>query len=267
MSRQPCQRLAKRRQAQNLRADMRADSAPLDPPRIPILQVQRKRGSPINAEFMAALPRGNVRMSSRLNIRIYANRRRCPHSGPRSLARQNLQLRPRLHIKQPDPRPQRLSNLLARLAGPRKNNRLRLRPGALEPEKFAHRNNIEPAAQPGQHSQNRKIRIRLHRIANRVRLPPQRLVELAIRARDARRAINVRRGPRARGNLLQTNALAAQILAAPGKFRCVAYRIDYRGCRGVQAPRTRPAGGRGTHRTFITTSVRSSVIAMPRVNS
>src|SRR5580692_1037346 len=99
-----------------------------------------------------------------------------------------------------------------------------------------------------------------------MRLPPKRLVELAIGAADGGGAINVSRSSEPRGNLPQRHVFTINVIAAPGKCLGVARGID-RGTRGgVQAPRRGPAKRRRAHRTFITTSVRSSVMAAPRVN-
>src|SRR5207302_5522792 len=47
MTRQAREGAAKGSEAQNLRADMSADPAPVDPTRIPVLQILRKRSFPI----------------------------------------------------------------------------------------------------------------------------------------------------------------------------------------------------------------------------
>jgi len=77
-------------------------------------------------------------------------------------------------------------------------------------------------------------------------------------------------GPKASGaggDLFQANTLAKQVIGPPREFGCIARGVDSGICRGARAPEDRPASRRRTHRTFMTTSVRSSVMAVPRVNS
>ena len=60
------QSAAVRGKRQNLRSDVRADSLPLDPARIAVLEVQASRGLPVDAKFVAMVPGGNVRMAAGL---------------------------------------------------------------------------------------------------------------------------------------------------------------------------------------------------------
>ena len=51
---------------QNLRSDMRADSLPVDPARIAVLEIEAARGLPIDSEFVAMMSGGDVRMAAGL---------------------------------------------------------------------------------------------------------------------------------------------------------------------------------------------------------
>src|SRR5712664_2436624 len=64
MARQPREGAAEGSEAQNLRTDMSADAAPFDPPRIPVLQIQSMRSIPIDAEFVAVVAGGDVRVAA-----------------------------------------------------------------------------------------------------------------------------------------------------------------------------------------------------------
>src|SRR6267378_6192549 len=72
-TRQACQRAAVRRKREDLRADMSADSLPLDPARVTVFQVEAPRAIPIDSEFVAVVPGRNMRVASGLDIRIHTN--------------------------------------------------------------------------------------------------------------------------------------------------------------------------------------------------
>src|SRR5215469_12378156 len=57
----------------DLRADVRADSLPMNEPRALVLQVQALRFGPLQPEFMMVSARRNVRMAAGLNVGIRAN--------------------------------------------------------------------------------------------------------------------------------------------------------------------------------------------------
>src|SRR5882672_634655 len=90
-SRQARQRAAIRRKREDLRTDMSADSLPLDPPRVTVLEVEASRSVPIDAEFVAVVPGRNMRMASGLNIRIHSNRCRSARAEMRCLGNEQVE--------------------------------------------------------------------------------------------------------------------------------------------------------------------------------
>src|ERR1700674_834670 len=65
---------------QNLRSDMRADSLPVDPARIAMLEIEAARGLPVNPKLVAMVSSGNVRMAAGLDVRIDADGCRGAHT-------------------------------------------------------------------------------------------------------------------------------------------------------------------------------------------
>src|SRR5271169_3725739 len=53
----------------NLRSDMRADSLPVDPARIAVLEIEAARGFPVNPKFVAMVSGGDVWMPAGFDIR------------------------------------------------------------------------------------------------------------------------------------------------------------------------------------------------------
>src|SRR5438445_12146137 len=99
MARQPRERLAERRKPQNLRADMSADAAPVDPAGIAILPIQRKRIFPVDAEFMAVMAGRDVRVPSGLYVGVRANSRWRAKAGARGSGGKDAELGCRLHVE------------------------------------------------------------------------------------------------------------------------------------------------------------------------
>src|SRR5256885_14836680 len=92
MAHQARERTAEGSEVQNLRTDMSADAAPFDPARIPILQIQSARSIPIDAEFVAVVASGDVRMAARFDVGGYADGRWRGGAGAGCLRRGELGL-------------------------------------------------------------------------------------------------------------------------------------------------------------------------------
>jgi len=56
-----------------LRTDVRADSLPVNPARIAMLEIQAASTFPVNPKFVAMLSGGNVRMAAGFNVRIHTD--------------------------------------------------------------------------------------------------------------------------------------------------------------------------------------------------
>ncbi len=138
------------REAQNLRADVRADSAPFDPARIAMLQIEAARIFPIDAELMAVMAGGDVRMASGGHVGIHANGGGGAAAGARRFARENVEFGCGLDVEQADAGAQGFADFIARLAHAGKDDALGLHSGALQAEKFAGGDDIESAAQTRQ---------------------------------------------------------------------------------------------------------------------
>ena len=169
---------------------------------------------------------------------------------------EQFQLRFGFHVEEANAGAQRFANLLARLAHAGKDDAVAGNAGALQAVEFAAGNNVEAAAQTCQQAQDGKIRIGLHRVADRVRQASEGAIQHAIRAGDAGGAVDVGGSAHAVGDLLQGDAFAVELPVSPGKSAGVASGIGRRGrhATGFCELRERFGGSR----TFITTSVRSS---------
>jgi hypothetical protein len=122
-----------------------------------MLEIETSRAFPINTEFVAMMPGGNVRVASRLDIRVDANRRRSAHSLSRRFRNEQLKFRRGFHIEQQNARAQSLANIFARFPHSRKNDALSGHSNAPQSVKFSDGNNVETAAKRSEDSQNAKI--------------------------------------------------------------------------------------------------------------
>src|SRR5215469_3280917 len=157
-----------------------------------------------------------------------------------------------------DPIVQRFSNFLATFPYPRKNNPVPGHANALQEPQLAARDNVEAAAQPGQPLQDRKIPVGLHRKANGVVNSAQPLLEFTVSVVNRSAAIQIRRRRKPVGHGWQRHSLAEHLFVGwcgggllPREIRRERRRIDK--LQFARRSRVRVA-----HRTFITTSVRSS---------
>src|SRR5258706_13694515 len=103
------------------------------------------------------MPGGNVRVASRLDIRVDANRRRSAHSLSRRFRNEQLKFRRGFHIEQQNARPQSFANIFARFPHSGKDDAAPGHSDASQSVKFSGGNNIETAAKRGEDSQNTKI--------------------------------------------------------------------------------------------------------------
>src|SRR5260370_21338811 len=121
------------------------------------------------------------------------------------------------------------------------------------------RNDVPAAAQARQILQNRKVAVRFHREATRVRHSAKPGHELVVSAANRRLAVDIRWRARLLRYVPQRNALATNRFACrgisarflPGKVWRERCRIDVRMLLALLR-------GRLAHRTFSTTNVRSS---------
>src|SRR3974390_692946 len=246
----------------NLRADMRADSLPVDPAGTPMLQVEPARRFPIDSKFVAMMSGGNVRMATGNDVRIDADGRRSAHSHARRFGSKQIKLCGRLHIEEKNAREKPFSNFFARFSDARENDAASWHATPPETIKFSAGNNVEPATEGGKHAQNAQIRIGFYRVANRMRQLAKRGIHAAVGLLDARPAVEVRRGSKSLRGVSDGHTLAIQLRPPIRKSRSIARRIDNSG--GARSTRR---GGRRAHLAFITTSARSSVMAPPCVKS
>ena len=155
--RQPRERPAIRSDAQDLRADVRGDSAPGDPARILVREIQPARLRPIDAEFVMVMARGDVRMPARQHVGIHANRHRGSRAAhrhvPRRFAEQHLEFRAGFDVEEQDSAAraragiaQRVANLVARLAHARENDAAAGNADAPQAVELAAGNDVEAAA-------------------------------------------------------------------------------------------------------------------------
>jgi hypothetical protein len=95
---------------------MRADSLPLDPPGITVLNIQASRGIAIDAEFMAMVTGRDVRVAAGLDIGIHANRSGGSHAQTRCLRREQIEFGRRLDVKEENARFKRLADFFLRFS-------------------------------------------------------------------------------------------------------------------------------------------------------
>ena len=163
---------------------MSADAPPLDPARLPILQIERQRIVPNPCRIYGCGGRwrcAGARRLRRRDSREWPPARRCPARAA-SLARSSSSASDST-LKRPNAGAQSFANLFPRFAHAGKNDGLGLRSGALQAKQFADRDDVESAAQPRQQAQDGEIGVGFDRIADRMRLR----AEAPGRARDRRR--------------------------------------------------------------------------------
>ena len=211
---------------------MRADSLPLDPARIAVLEVEASRGLPVNPEFVAMVSGGDVRMAAGLDVRIDADGRRGAHTQPRRLRGQQIQFRGRFHIEKKNARAQRLANFFARFPDAGKNDPISRHADSPQAIQLPARNDVESAAERGKHAQDAQIRIGFHRVANRVRKRAERGVHAAIGLLDARAAVQIRGRSESLRGCVDGYAFAIESRPAIGKSGSIARRIDHSGGAG-----------------------------------
>ncbi len=201
-------------------------------------------------------------MAAGLDVGIDANRSRGPDSKTRRFRCEQIEFGRRFHVKEQDARAKRLADFFARFAHAGKNDPAARHANAPQAVEFPSGNDIESAAHRGKHAQNAQIRIGFDGVTDRVRERSERGVHPAIGLLDARAAVEISGRPELLRDLLHGNAFAKQARFSVGKSRSIAHRIGHT----WRSSNSRVGNGRA-HLTFITTRVRSSVMAPPWVYS
>ena len=263
--------------SQDLRTKVRADALPLDPAGVAVLQIQTPRIGPVDAKLVLMVTGRDVPVASGHHVRIHADGGGRAPAQAGGLCGEQVQLGFRLDVEQANAGAQGFANFLARFSYSGKNHAAAIDAGAAEAVELAAGNDVESGTEAGQQPQDGEIRVGLDRVADGVRQAAHRGVQLTVGRRDGGGAVNIRGSAGMGCHLLEVHFFAEHTAAAPGKTAGVARRIEKR--RNHPARFARGAFARGAFRarstlqawraqlTFITTSVRSSVMGPPAVNS
>src|SRR5215472_6721439 len=104
-------------------------------------------------------------------------------------------LRLRLAVECVNARVERVIDLVRSLANARKHDLRRIAARAYNSKQFAAGNDIKPRASSSEQLQNRKVPVRLHRIANCVRSLAESLIIGVVAVEDGFRGVHIARGP------------------------------------------------------------------------
>jgi len=223
-------------------------------------------------------------MASGCDIRIDANRNRwmtAPETHvPFGFFEQDLELRFRFHVEEKDAAVRTLraastgsgrvlqsfADFVSRFPHARKHDPIAAHAEMPQMFQLAARNNIESAPALGEIIQEGEIAVRFHCETNRVRNSAELAIELSVSLANRRSAIAIRRSAEGFCRADKIDALAKNmfdILIArgffPGKVRREFRRVHVRQLFRRTAPSR-------AHRTFSTTSVRSSAGGAPCAN-
>ena len=151
------QRFDKRRRLENLRPDVRLDSADLQMRQLCRLGINPENTVDPDAELVVALAGRNVFVGLGIDIRIDPQGHRRPLAQcPRHLV-DEFQFRLGLHIEGINTLLEGIFDFLPRLAHPGKGTRARLPAGLEHAEKFPARHDVESRPLAGEQIEHRKI--------------------------------------------------------------------------------------------------------------
>src|SRR5271157_2608235 len=173
---------------------MNAYTCGLQSPAFGATPIQSGSIAPGHTEFVFVQAGGNIRMRFCCSIRVP------PHRELRCLAKmhrarcQQLQFTGAFNVEKQNTGPERQIDLLGQLANSGENHVTRGFPSEfLYSLQFAAGNDVEPSAKPREQSQDREIRIGLHRITDGVVASPKSFVKLLVALADRRTGIHVER--------------------------------------------------------------------------
>src|SRR5208283_1331505 len=191
---------------------MNADSCGLESLEFRAAAIEAKSIAPRHTELVLVQASGDVGMSFGRDIRVHAHRElRClaKMSGAR---RERLKLARAFHIKEQNTGSEREIDLFGQLADSGENDLLHSLavdlPHSLQ---LSAGNDIESRTKPSQHAQNRKVRVRLYRIADGVLAAPKSLVELLVAVADRRAGIHIQRSTIQLSQLGERNGVGAHV--------------------------------------------------------
>src|SRR5208337_3409599 len=173
---------------------MNADTCRLESLGFRAAAIKGESIAPGHAELVLVQTSGDVRVRFGCDVRVYAHSELRCLAKMRSAGREQLKLARAFHIKQQDASAEREIDLVGQLADSGENHLLRSLAADLpHSAQLSAGNNIESRTKPREHAQNRKVRVRLYRIADGVLTAAKSLVELLVTVGDRRTGIYVKR--------------------------------------------------------------------------
>jgi hypothetical protein len=130
--------------------------------------VERRSVGVSDAEFALLEACGYIRVGARVHVGVHAQAdRRARAELPRD-AVDALELARRFHVEAQNPEPQCSTNLVFGLADSGENHFCGIAAGCDDPLQLTAGDDVETAAEPAEHVEDREIGIRFHRIADEV---------------------------------------------------------------------------------------------------
>src|SRR5271165_4455410 len=146
------------------------------------------------------------------DIRVHAHRELCCLAKMSGTRREQLKLAGAFYIEEQNTGSQREIDLLGQLADSGENHLLcSLAADLPHSLQLSAGNDIESRTKPREHAQNRKVRVRLYRIADGVLAAAKSLVEVLVTVGDRRTGIYVKRSSIQLGQLGERNGVGAHL--------------------------------------------------------
>ncbi len=191
--------------------------------------IDRARPLDGDAELVLAEAGGDVGMGGGVHIRVDANRKAGFDAAPRRHGVEQRQLGFGFAVETVNAVAERVLDFRGGLAHARKHDSRRVSAGGQHARQLAARNDVETGSGFGQQRQHPERRIRLYRVANRVRQRAEGLVIGAVIGQDGLAGIDV--GGRAHPcrQIGQRHLFAIKIVAGVGEHRYCGQTKAFRG--------------------------------------
>ncbi len=204
-------------EVEDLRADVSADAAPLDPARVAMGEVEAEGVAPVHAEFVAAMAGGDVRVTAGFDVGIDANGGGSGAAEASGFGGEEIKLGGGLDVEEKNAGAEGVAQLVAGFADAGEDDATSGDADAAQTGKLAAADNVKATAEAGEEAQDGEVGVGFDGVAKRVRQRGKGAVEAMIGGGDGGARVDVGGSAEAGGNGFEGDAFAVKRAAAVGE--------------------------------------------------